>query len=370
MRHTTMLSGLLTGLALLGAGPATAQATADAADETTPTQLVPRYMTLRDEPANIDSVAAWHDGHGRHWLLATAKSTNEVRVYDADNGAPIASVGRGDGVDLARPNGIAVADDMAFVVERDHARVSVLALPSLQPIGQFGADHLVRPYGIWIGPANADGQRQVVITDDYINADDSRPADAALDHRLQTYRIARDGDTIAAHWQHAAGPTRGDGVLRKVESIAGDPAHDRLLVSDEGASQRDIKIFDLAGKFTGQTIGQGRFQQDPEGIARVNCGHEAGYWITTDQGDARNRFYVFDRNDLTYRGAFESPAVRNTDGIGLTQTAMPHFPDGALFTVNDDGNVAAFDLGTISRQLGPAACRDDASTQAGSQDAA
>lgn len=325
----------------------------------TPVQLTPMYMTLRDEAANIDSVAAWDDGHGRHWLLATAKASNQIRIYNADTGAPIAAVGQDDGIDFARPNGIAVADDMAFVVERDHARITVLDLPSLQPIGHFGSSHLIRPYGIWIGPAH-DGRRSVTITDDYENADGSRPEQSNLDHRLQRFLVARRDQGLRAEWQKAIGPTQGQGVLQKVESIAGDPAHDRLLVADEAADQRNIKIFDLAGQFSGQLLGQGRFEHDPEGIALVQCGTDSGYWITTDQSDDSNRFRVFDRDDLAYRGAFASRAIRNTDGIGLTQTAMPHFPHGALFAVNDDGNVAAIDLGQINRALGPKVCPSEA----------
>lgn len=198
--------------------------------------LVDTNYTYIDSKAHLPSreTAIPLLGQSRH----SANASLGYEKYNADNGAPIAAVGTDDGVELARPNGIAVAGNMAFIVERDNARVTVLALPSLQPIGTFGAEHLIRPYGIWIGPADKTGHYPVFITDD----------------------------------------------------------------------------------------------------------------------DDDNRFRVFARSELRYLGAFASPTVTNTGGIAVTQHTTPHFPEGAMFAVNNDGNVAALDLTHISHAFGYPAC--------------
>ena len=78
--------------------------------------------------------------------------------------------------------------------------------------------------------------------------------------------------------------------------------------------------------------------------------------MLTDQGRRENHFLVYDRRTLEYRGAFSGPRTRNTDGIWMTQTPMPGFPHGGFFAVHDDGNVSAFDLGTILDTVGAARC--------------
>src|SRR5690606_17347306 len=87
-----------------------------------------RWLTPRNESDNVDSVAVWHSRTGDHWLLATAKATDVLLVYDAVNGAPLRRVGgSGSGLgEFRRPNGVTVMQDLAFIVERDNARVQVL----------------------------------------------------------------------------------------------------------------------------------------------------------------------------------------------------------------------------------------------------
>src|SRR5690606_15347791 len=79
-------------------------------------------MTPED---NIDSVASWTAPDGAVWVIATAKSTDRLVVYDGHTGQTlrtVGSLGAGEG-EFDRPNGVAVADDLAFVVERDNHRV-------------------------------------------------------------------------------------------------------------------------------------------------------------------------------------------------------------------------------------------------------
>ena len=108
-----------------GAGAPPAKASATGTDSVAP--LRESWMTTRDTLDNIDSPAVWHGPDGQHWVLSTAKTTNVLVVNDASTGDFIrrlgaSGTGRGQ---MQRPNGIAIAGNLAFVVERDNHRVQV-----------------------------------------------------------------------------------------------------------------------------------------------------------------------------------------------------------------------------------------------------
>jgi len=44
------------------------------------------FLTKYDRSDEIDTPAIWHGEDGQHWLLATAKLTDKILVYDASNG--------------------------------------------------------------------------------------------------------------------------------------------------------------------------------------------------------------------------------------------------------------------------------------------
>lgn len=87
------------------------------------------------------------------WLLAAAATTAtlvgrvDVAITPPRREPVIAetcsALGR-----LQRPNGIAIAGDVVFVVERDNARLQVFRLPDGASMGTFAAGTLVKPYGI------------------------------------------------------------------------------------------------------------------------------------------------------------------------------------------------------------------------------
>src|SRR3546814_16683599 len=110
---------------------------------------------------NIDSPAAWAAPDGRVLVIATAKATDRLVVYDGATGEPLRHVGRsgaGEG-EFDRPHGVAVVDELLFVVERDNRRVPVLRLPGVSPVASFGNDELDHAYGLRL---NAHGHREQV----------------------------------------------------------------------------------------------------------------------------------------------------------------------------------------------------------------
>jgi 3-phytase len=309
------------------------------------------WQSARHEADNVDSPAAWHGNDGQHWVIATCKSTDQLLVLDATSGSTLQRVGSaGDGPgQFRRPNGVAVVDDLCIVVERDNHRVQVLRLPQWETVATFGADVLIKPYGVALR-RTAEGYL-LYVTDNYETADEQVPADSLLGARVKMFALITDGESVQAEYRGAFGATHGDGTLHVVESIAVDTAHARLLIADEDARYNDIKIYDLDGRYQASIMGNGGYRYQPEGIVLCATSADEGYWFTTDQDEADNTFIILDRRTLDPVGSFKAAATTNTDGIALTRTAMPGFPSGAFIAVHNDGNVAAIDLQRIADSL-------------------
>ena len=316
-------------------------------------RLPETWLTHRDTLDNIDSPAVWHGPDGQHWLLSTAKTTHVLVVNDAATGAPIRRVG-GPGRELGRlqrPNGIAVIDNLALVVERDNHRVQVFRLPDFASLGTFGDSVLRLPYGLTVFADKEPGHYIAYVTDNYEMPDETVPPDSLLGQRIRQFRLSLAPTKVTAETVRTFGETSGPGVLKVVESIEADPPHDRLLIAEELEGGSVIKEYTLEGKFTGRLVGEGLFPHQAEGIILYSCGDTAGYWVTTDQSLEVNTFHVFDRTSLAHLGSFRGDTTLNTDGIALTQRGYGGFPNGAFFAVHNDGNVAAFSWGAIADAL-------------------
>lgn len=321
-----------------------------------------RYVSAETPQDELDSLATWPTEDGRTWLIASAKSTHRLVVFDADSGERLREVGK-EGAspgEFDRPNGLAVYGDQLFVVERDNHRVQVLRLPGFEHVLTFAADDLVKPYGLWV---NRVGEGyELYVTDSYDKGEDAQGNDilpplAELDRRVHRYALDRDGDGFSARALGAFGDATPEGALRVVESVWGDAANDRLLIAEEDETYaNELKVYDLAGKFSGRTIGRDVFKAQSEGIMLKTCADGGGWWITTEQGKGRTVFHLFDRRTLEHTGAVAGRTVANTDGIWLDQRASPRFPDGVLYAVHDDQGVAAIDWRDIAGALSLPAC--------------
>lgn len=297
---------------------------------------------------NIDSLAVWAPGG---WLLASAKSTDAVLVLRASDGTLVRRIG-GPGQapgQLRRPNGLSVVDDLLLVVERDNRRVQVFKLPELLPLGLVGEGILRYPYGI-AAYTSSRGRCEVYVTDSYQRPDEAVPPAEELGERVRHFGVELTSDGLRASLVRSFGETSGDGMLHVVESVAVDPTHNRLLLADEDAGQRDIKVYSLDGRFSGERMGRGLFEAEPEGIALVPAG-SGGYWITTDQQKSLTVFHVFDRRSLRLLGSFTGTKAANTDGIVTATGSVAGFSRGVLFAVDDDEAVVAFSWPAITRAL-------------------
>jgi 3-phytase len=308
----------------------------------------------------LDSLSTWIDPEGREYVLATAKDGERVVVYSATNGEVLRHLGAAEGPErLRRPNGIANAGGVIWVVERDAHRVRLLDPANGRTLGNFGEQELRFPYGIYVETIDAaDGRYRAYVTDSYQNGKQV-PPDAELGRRVHEFAVVvRNARLVGARPVRAFGATSGRGTLRIVESIHGDPLYDRLLVAEEDAAGGQLlKGYDFAGGFRDEVVGDGIYAYQPEGIALVACADGSGYWITSDQHPERQRFHVFERATLQHRGSFRGEYVRTTDGIWFEPGDFAGFTRGVLFAQHDDRGVVAFDWGRVADALGiPATC--------------
>lgn len=313
------------------------------------------FVTALTPVDNIDSIATWIPPEGGVWVIATAKDSGRLIVFDGDTGETLRYQGtRGPAPgQFERPNGIAVFGDLVFVVERDNRRVQALTLPEFEPAGMFGAAQLLKPYGLWLRET-APQELEIDVTDSYQRPDGSLPPATELGQRLKRFRVSLgDGGIEHAALERSYGDTTERGAIRWIESIVGDPQHDRVMIPEEYIEDEpgEIRIYDLEGRYTGADMGRGLFGGQPEGMALYACADGSGYWIATDQQLDSNRFHLFDRRSLDYLGSFQGETVEFTDGVALHPVPTARFPAGAFYAVHRDQGVVAFDWRDIAAAL-------------------
>ena len=320
------------------------------------------FVTPSTPEENIDSPASWLQD-GKRMLVATAKASDQLVVYDGDSGQRLRTVaGPGAGLgQLSRPNGIATIDDrFAFVVERDNHRVQMFSLPDFTPLLAFGQEQLQQPYGLWVRPLD-DGY-EVLVSDAYMAGEDAQGDDIVppleqLDRRFQRYQVRQAADQWSATASGAFGDTSAAGAIRVPESLFGDVDNNRLLVAEEDVpTGTRLREYDLQGKYLGRDVGTGNYVAQAEGIALLRCADGSGWWLASDQFADRTVFHLFDRRSLAHVGSFAGEATGLTDGVWLDERGDARFPQGAFFASHLDQGVAAFDWRDIVTALELPAC--------------
>ncbi len=317
-------------------------------------EVTESFITIASPDDELDSLATWTAPDGQVLVMATAKSTHRLVVYDGNSGERLREIGgkgRGPG-EFTRPNGIIAYADLVFVTERDVPRVQVLSLPGFEPVGSFGEDVLRSPYGIWLHES-APGALEVFVTDSFMHGSDYSvvPPLEELDQRVRRFRLQLADGALVATYRGSFGDTSQAGALRMVESLWGDPAHDRLLVADEDRRNvSTLREYTLEGRYTGNSL-PGSFGGEAEGVSLWDCGPEEGYWIAVDQLVPHSLFHVHERASLAYRGSFRGGVTANTDGIALHLSPMARFPAGVMYAVHDDRSISAFDLRHVIQAL-------------------
>ena len=315
------------------------------------------FVTASTPDDNIDSPASWLQD-GKRMLVASAKATDQLVVYDGSSGERLRTVG-GSGKalgQLSRPNGIATIDDrFVFVVERDNRRVQMFQLPEFTPLLAFGDDALQQPYGLWVRRKGAG--YEVLVSDAYMAGEDAKGDDivpplAQLDRRFRRYEVMQADGKWSAQHAGTFGDTTAAGAIRVPESLFADEANNRLLIAEEDVpTGTRLREYDLQGRYLGRDVGKGQYVAQAEGIALMRCVDGSGWWVASDQFADRTIFHLFERNSLEHAGAVAGTTVANTDGIWLHQSATKRFPNGVFYAVHDDRAVGAFDWRDIARAM-------------------
>lgn len=338
---------------------------------------------------NIDSMVLVPN-EGIMQVLATPKSASCLYIMNSEDGTL-----NGDTSstlnNLQRPNGLTVLSfklpielsssyidreekhTFILLTERDGKRVQVLQLPDYKSILTFGEQELERPYATATYFRKDLTNENIIVVDVFVtdgfmekewNQDKNKysmskiPYDR-LRERIKQYQLVWDIDpitnelntfSIRANYIKSFGDGTGEGRLQRVESIVSDEIFEHLLIADE--YEKNIKVYNLDGKYIGIKFGDGIFTQDPEGIALHACSHSLdGYWITTDQRKDATHFHVFRRGTYRYLGTFKGRKTRHTDGIAVTQESFGPFNEGGLFASNDDSSISSFTWESIKDAL-------------------
>ena len=320
------------------------------------------FVTASTPEENIDSPASWLQD-GKLMLVASAKATDQLVVYDGDTGKRLRTVG-GSGKalgKLSRPNGIATIDDrFVFVVERDNRRVQMFQLPEFTPLLTFGEEALQQPYGLWVRRKGAG--YEVLVSDAYMAGEDAKGDDivpplAQLDRRFRRYEVVQADGKWSVQAAGAFGDVSAAGAIRVPESLFGDEANNRLLIAEEDVpTGTRLREYDLQGRYLGRDVGNGQYVAQAEGIALMRCADGSGWWVASDQFADRTVFHLFERNSLRHAGSFAGKVTGLTDGVWLDERADARFPQGVFYASHLDLGVAAFDWRDIATALKLPAC--------------
>ncbi|MFP6738424.1 MAG: hypothetical protein VCD34_06750, partial [Planctomycetota bacterium] len=245
--------------------------------------------------SDVDSVATWVAPDPADSLVfVTEKNGDRVEVWSPVTGRPYAPMhfigGDQDSDDAGqfdRPNAVWVVYhvpfrdefvDILLVCEQLNGRVQIFRLPELTYFGQFASGDLSRQrvFGRGIAPYH-DGEDHFVIV-----------TDRSPIEKIKTYRLVENGEELGAELVSSFGDEEGKDALNVVESVLVDTAQGRIHVcGDEwrtaGVGIPGVRVFHLAGVYTGVTYGEPQFQFDVEGIVLYETGPDDGYIIISDQ---------------------------------------------------------------------------------------
>ncbi len=306
--------------------------------------IVPLFASLGKPPEDhgtMDSIALYAASDPNQSIVfVTDKDESYIEMHSPVTKQYLGRIGGAGNTagKLLYPNGVGVAygvqtgggkKDLLFIVERDNHRVSIFSLPDKKFLAHFGASELKQPYGIafyWKG-----NELQAWITETDTSPD-----------RVYVYRILAEGASVKGVLDFSF-ETAG-----YLESIVIDPVSQRALICDEGDGH-DVMVYDLQGKLVTR-FGKGLFVNEPEGIVIYDLGNGEGYIIVSDQNANPTEYEVFDRKTYRGLGHFSGPTT-TTDGIALTQAALPNLPKGSFYAMHSDDVVHIYDWAEIAKAL-------------------
>lgn len=265
------------------------------------------------------------------------------------------------GFDTGGPLGVI---DIAVVTERKQHRLRVYGLPvdggplvDLAPSGlsvlegESGA--AAEPMGIALYRRPRDGAVFAIVA----------PKTGPDVDYLWQYRLSGVGGRVMATKVRRFGmfdrSTR-DGELGEIEAIVVDDERGHVYYSDEWRALRkyaaDPDAADAATLLA--TFGETGYAGDREGVAIYDAGGGRGYIVSSDQVVGGTRLHLYAREGTAanphehQRIATILTASDETDGLDVTATPLPGYPDGLLVMMNSAArNFLLYDWRDVTRSL-------------------
>jgi myo-inositol-hexaphosphate 3-phosphohydrolase len=296
--------------------------------------LAPAFQ-LNGAGTDVDSIAFWEAPEPTNTLMfVTAKANDLVEVwkypFQGNELAPVQFP--------ANVNGVAVDQETDRLYVSD-SKVSVLSLPGLQLVDEFGQGI------IGVGENNLDllkqtnGQKLIYVSDDQ-----------------NVHRFVVDT------WEHlgAFAPP-----VSSIETVLADDYYQLILVPEEQGPLGNPGVFayhpdgtPFLKNGTNRFGNNGEFDSDEEGIllyafpgAGTNDSGN-GFYVVSDQRSDQTDFEFFDRETWSHLGTLRIEGVSNTDGIASTQLAMPGYPLGLFAAINNDSTTVGLGWDVIFDAIG------------------
>jgi 3-phytase len=343
---------------VVAAGPveAAAEEAVEPAPEPLPVvALAPLWETVPRPEEGLAGVAVWPGAGQRPWLLVAAAASHRLVLFDAGTGEllrELGSLGERAG-SFREPVGVAVAGDLAFVVERGNARVQVLRLPGLATVGLLGEGELERPAAVAVEPA-AEGwtvwvAEEAVVVEEPPEAG-APPAEPGFTPppppahaTVHRFTVAADGSPLAGR------PLRIRLPAGRVVALALDPGGAAALVAvaspDENVgSGRSTSLLDgrPVDVVDGAVAGADAFPC-PAGYGWLVALPLGGFLALSPEGPAAGASLVLD-------GAAAPLA------LAVSHQPLAGLPAGTLYAVTDDSRVVAVGGGELAAALAPRLC--------------
>ena len=264
---------------------------------------------------------------------------------------------------LLRPNNVDVAYgvmlggkkiDIAVVTERYAHRLRIFSLPDMRPvdgggINVFEGERARDVMGVALYTRPSDGAVFAIV---------SRSSQfAPQSGYLHQYRLIDDGTgTLRGIKVRAFGNWSG---LKEIEALSVDAASGLVFASDETYGIREYRA-DPAAENADEELsefGLKGFVRDQEGSAVFQEPSGNTLLLVSDQQAGALRVF-----DLKTRSAAKESyrlvgrvqiTAKETDGIDLTSTPLPGFPNGLLVAMSADRTFHLYDLGEILRAIRP-----------------
>ena len=264
---------------------------------------------------------------------------------------------------LLRPNNVDVAYgvmlggkkiDIAVVTERYAHRLRIFSLPDMRPvdgggINVFEGERAREVMGVALYTRPSDGAVFAIV---------SRSSQfAPQSGYLHQYRLIDDGTgTLRGIKVRAFGNWSG---LKEIEALSVDTASGLLFASDETYGIREYRADPTAENANEElsVFGLKGFVRDQEGSAVFQEASGNTLLLVSDQQAGALRVFDLKTRSATkesYRlvGRVQITA-KETDGIDLTSTPLPGFPNGLLVAMSADRTFHLYDLGEILRAIRP-----------------